>query len=62
MKEIDRNISPFGWYVGSYLIRFIEVEDANNADEESEFLSWENTVIVKAKDLAEVASPKLLKV
>jgi len=53
MNEIDPNISPVGWYVGSYLIRFIEVEDANNADEESEFLSWENTVIVKAKDLAE---------
>lgn len=53
MKEIDPNISPVDWYVGSYLIRFIEVEDENNADEESEFLSWENTVIVKANSLEE---------
>jgi hypothetical protein len=53
MKEIDPNISPVGWYVGSYIIRFIEVEDENNADEESEFLTWENTVIVKANSLEE---------
>ena len=53
MKENDSNISPVGWYVGSYLIRFIEVEDVHNEDKKSEFLSWENTVIVKAKDLEE---------
>jgi len=53
MKENDSNISPVGWYVGSYLIRFIEVEDEHNEEENEEFLSWENTVIVKAKDLEE---------
>ena len=51
--KIDPHISPVGWYVGSYLIRFIQVEDENNSDEESEFLSWENTVIVKANSLEE---------
>lgn len=53
MDKHDPNISPVGWYVGSYLIRFIEVQDKQNADSESEFLSWENTVLVKAKDLEE---------
>jgi hypothetical protein len=23
----DKNISPVGWYVGSYLLRFIELEE-----------------------------------
>lgn len=46
-----KNISPVGWYVGSYLLRFIELEDAGNDDEENRFLSWENTVLVKAADL-----------
>jgi hypothetical protein len=38
MKENDSNISPVGWYVGSYLIRFIEVEDKQNEEEKVEFL------------------------
>lgn len=49
----DKNISPVGWYIGSYLIRFIELEDNNNFDQERRFLSWENTIIVKADSLAE---------
>lgn len=52
-KKYDKNISPVGWYVGSYLIRFIELEDNNNYDSEARFLSWENTVIVKAENMDE---------
>ena len=51
MKE--SNISPVGWYIGSYLIRFIKMDDPNLNDESKRFLSWENTVIVKAKSMEE---------
>lgn len=47
----SKNVSPVGWYVASYLIRFIELEAEGNDDPEKRFLSWENTVIVKAADL-----------
>ncbi|MBP8963458.1 MAG: DUF4288 domain-containing protein, partial [Opitutaceae bacterium] len=47
----SKNVSPVGWYVASYLIRFIELEAEGNDDPEKRFLSWENTVIVKADDL-----------
>jgi len=49
----DKNKSPVGWYVGSYLIRFIELENGDNDDTEERFTSWENTIIVKACDLDE---------
>lgn len=45
--------SPVGWYVGSYLLRFVELNDAGNDDPDSRFLAWENTVIVQADDLEE---------
>ena len=45
--------SPVGWYVGSYLLRFIELEAAGNDDPDADFLVWENTVIVEAGDLDE---------
>ena len=47
----DKNVSPVGWYVASYLLRFVEVEDEDNGDLEKRFLSWENTVLVQAKSL-----------
>jgi hypothetical protein len=47
----DKNVSPVGWYLGSYLLRFIELDDAQRNDPERHFLSWENTVIVKADSL-----------
>jgi len=53
MEESSKNTSPVGWYVGSYLIRFIELEESGNDDPEREFLTWENTVIVKASTLDE---------
>ena len=49
----DKNISPVGWYVGSYLIRFIELEHEGNDDLEERFLSWENTIIVSADSFDE---------
>ncbi len=49
----DKNISPVGWYVGAYLLRFIEVNEPSNEDDEERFLSWENTVIVKAENMDE---------
>jgi hypothetical protein len=51
--NMDKNISPVGWYVGTYLARFIEIEDPSNSDLEARFATWENTVIVKAEDLDE---------
>lgn len=50
---MDKNISPVGWYVGTYLARFIEIEDEQNADPEARFATWENTVIVKTLTLDE---------
>ena len=49
----DKNISPVGWYIGSYLLRFIELNDTNNDDIEERFMSWENTIIVKANSMDE---------
>jgi len=50
---MDKNISPVGWYVGSYLARFIEIDDPTNDDPNKKFATWENTVIVKASCLEE---------
>ncbi len=49
MSSSSKSISPVGWYVGSYLLRFIEVDAKGNDDPEGRFLVWENTVIVRAE-------------
>lgn len=49
----DNSISPVGWYICSYLIRFVEVNDPKNNDENARFLSWENTVLIKAQSSAQ---------
>ena len=49
----SNSISPVGWYVASYLIRFVELDAKGNDDLEGRFLSWENTVIIKATEYAE---------
>jgi hypothetical protein len=49
----DKNISPVGWYVCSYLLRFVELANPDNNNDEARFLSWENTIIVKASNLDE---------
>jgi hypothetical protein len=53
MTGHSKDISPVGWYVGSYLLRFIERDDADNDDMNRKFLAWENTVIVQAGSLDE---------
>jgi len=53
MEWVGKDVSPVGWYVGSYVIRFIELEEAGNDDPEREFIVWENTVIVRAANLDE---------
>lgn len=57
----DKNISPVDWYVASYLIRFTEINDPNNEDPEEMFISWENTIIVRATNLDE-AYDKAIKI
>ena len=47
----DKNISPVGWYFGSYLLRFVELADTDRNDPEKRFRTWENTVLVKAKSM-----------
>ena len=47
----SRSVSPVGWYVGSYPMRFVELEDVRNDDPDQEYLTWENTVIVRADNL-----------
>jgi hypothetical protein len=47
----DKNVSPVGWYYGSYLLRFVELADKERDNLDRRFLSWENTVIVKAESL-----------
>jgi hypothetical protein len=52
-SDYDKNISPVGWYIGTYLIRFIELNEDGNDDLEKRFHSWESTVIVKANSMEE---------
>ena len=48
MSDHSNDLSPVGWYVGSYQLRFVELSETGNDDPHGEFLVWENTVIVKA--------------
>jgi hypothetical protein len=47
----SKNISPYGWYVGSYLLRFVELTKKGRYNLRTKFLTWENTVIVRARNL-----------
>jgi hypothetical protein len=49
----DKNVSPVGWYVASYVLRFVELDREDKDDLDGRFLTWENTIIVKANDLGE---------
>jgi hypothetical protein len=44
----DSSHSPVGWYVGTYLLRFVEIGARGNHNPRRKFLAWENTVLVKA--------------
>jgi len=56
MTQSSRDPSPVGWYVGSYLVRFIELNATGNDDADGEFLAWENTVLVRADSFDEAYS------
>jgi len=47
----SKNKSPVGWYVATYVLRFVELAEPGNDDPENRFLTWENTILVKADDL-----------
>ena len=49
----DPNHSPVGWYIGSYLSRFIVLGEERNDDQERRFTVWVNTVLVQAENLEE---------
>ena len=57
----DPNRSPVGWYVASYLLRFVEIQAALKDKPRRKFRSWENTVLVKARSL-EHAYAKVTKI
>src|SRR5438046_1731134 len=51
-KRWDKNVSPVGWYVASYVLRFVESSWKHVNDPEERFLAWENTVLVRARNLS----------
>ncbi len=53
MESHDNSKSPTGWYVGSYLMRFVELESKEIQNPEKRFLSWENTILVQASSIKE---------
>ncbi|MBX7244191.1 MAG: DUF4288 domain-containing protein [Candidatus Sumerlaeaceae bacterium] len=52
----DANQSPTGWYMASYIIRFIEISDPLRDDPEALCYAWENTILVKAESLSHAFS------
>lgn len=49
----DKNLSPVGWYVASYILRFVELDREDKDDLDGRFFTYENTIIVKAGSLDE---------
>jgi len=49
----DKNASPVGWYVASYVLRFIQLSEPGNDDPDKMFPTRENTILVKATSLDE---------
>lgn len=49
----DSDISPVGWYLATYQLRFIELAQSNNDDLNRRFLTWENTILVRASGMDE---------
>jgi hypothetical protein len=49
----DSDISPVGWYLATYQLRFVELAQAGNDNPERRFLTWENTILVKASGIDE---------
>lgn len=51
--SVSRNVSPVGWYVATYVLRFVELDMPGNDDPDKRFLTWENTILVRAANLDE---------
>ena len=49
MNVHNKDVSPVGWYLCSYICRFLEVDDAKQDNLDQEFKCWENTVLIKAE-------------
>ena len=47
-KEPD--LSPVGWYIASYVVRFVYLDEDDNERFDKEFLTWENTILVKGRN------------
>lgn len=46
----NKNASPVGWYLTSYLLRFVELDDVRRDDENKRFVSWENRADCRGSD------------
>lgn len=49
--EDPKNISPVGWYIATYVLRFVELAQPGNDDPQRHFATWEKTILVQAADL-----------
>jgi hypothetical protein len=49
----NSDISPVGWYLATYQLRFVELAQTGNDDPERRFITWENTILVKASGIDE---------
>lgn len=52
-EKYDKTTSPIDWYIASYLLRFVQIEDPKKDDLEQRFLSWENSVLIQARSIQE---------
>lgn len=46
----SKDLSPVGWYISTYQLRFVELADKRKNDLSRRFTVWENTVLVKASN------------
>ena len=51
--DYDSDTSPVGWYMATYQLRFVELAQAGNDNPQRRFLTWENTVLIKASQIDE---------
>lgn len=47
----DNCISPVGWYVATYVLRFVELAQERNEELTKRFSTRENTILVSAPDI-----------
>ena len=56
----DRDISPVGWYIATYILRFVELNENWNGDPDERHLTWENTILVEAANMDEAYDKTLM--